>query len=195
MGDPRFNRKKYETPKHPWEADRIKEEWELQKKYGLKNKREIWKAKSILRNFRGQARELQAKLRYGDPQAEKQQKLLFKKLTKLGILNEANATLDAVLSLTVEDILRRRLQTVVYLKGLARTPKQARQFIVHGHIAIGDRKVTIPGYLVRVEEEELIDYYKFSPLADEMHPMRPQVIEGEAGSGNAEETTQEGGEQ
>ena len=179
MGDPRFNRKKYETPKHPWEAERIKEEWELQKKYGLKNKREIWKAKSLLRNFRGQARQLQAKLRYGNPQAEKEQKLLFDKLIRLGILNEANATLDAVLSLTVEDILRRRLQTIVYLKGLARTPKQARQFIVHGHIAIGDRKVTIPSYLVRKEEEDLVDYYKYSPLADEMHPMRPQVIEGQ----------------
>jgi small subunit ribosomal protein S4 len=179
MGDPRFHRKTYETPKHPWEADRIKEEWELQKKYGLKNKREIWKAKSILRNFRAQARQLQAKLRYGDPQAEKQQKLLFDKLIRLGIINEANATLDAVLSLTVEDILRRRLQTIVYLKGLARTPKQARQFIVHGHIAIGERKITIPGYLVRKEEEELVNYYKYSPLANELHPMRPQVIEGE----------------
>ncbi len=179
MGDPRFNRKKYDTPKHPWEADRIKEEWELQKKYGLKNKREIWKAKSLLRNFRGQARQLQAKLRYGNPQAEKEQKLLFDKLIRLGILNEANATLDAVLSLTVEDILRKRLQTIVYLKGLARTPKQARQFIVHGHIAIGERKVTIPSYLVRKEEEDLVDYYKYSPLADEVHPMRPQVIEGQ----------------
>ncbi len=118
-------------------------------------------------------------MRYGDPQAEKQQKQLFDKLIRLGILNEANATLDAVLSLTVEDILRRRLQTIAYLKGLARTPKQARQFIVHGHIAIGERKVTIPGYLVRREEEELVDYYKYSPLANELHPMRPQVIEGE----------------
>jgi len=179
MGDPRFQRKTYETPKHPWEAERIKEEWELQKKYGLKNKREIWKAKSILRNFRAQARQLQARLRYGDPQAEKQQKMLFDKLVRLGILNEANATLDAILSLTVEDILRRRLQTIVYLKGLARTPRQARQFIVHGHIAIGDRKVTIPGYLVRKEEEEVVSYYKYSPLADEMHPMRPQVVEKE----------------
>jgi len=178
MGDPRFHRKTYETPKHPWEADRIKEEWELQKKYGLKNKKEIWKAKSILRNFRSQARQLQAKLRYGDPQAEKQQKQLFDKLVRLGILNEANTTLDAILSLTVEDVLRRRLQTIVYLKGLARTPKQARQFIVHGHIAIGDRRVTIPGYLVRKEEEEMVDYYQYSPLANELHPMRPQVIEG-----------------
>ena len=177
MGDPKFNRKKYETPHHPWEADRIKEEWELRKKYGLKNKREIWKAQSILRNIRAQARNLQARLRYGDPQAEKQEKLLFDKLVRLGILAKENLSLDDVLSLTIDDILRRRFQTIVYLKGFARTPKQARQFIVHGHIAIGDRKVTIPGYLIRKEEEELIDYHKFSPLADELHPMRPQKIE------------------
>ena len=177
MGDPKFNRKKYETPKHPWEADRIKEEWELRRKHGLKNKREIWKAKSILRNFRAQARKLQAKLRYGDKQAEIQQKQLFGKLQRLGILNEENATLDSVLSLSVEDILMRRLQTIVYLKGLARTPKQARQFIVHGHISVGGRRVTIPGYLVRKEEENSIDYHEFSPLANELHPMRPQVVE------------------
>ena len=190
MGDPRFNRKTYETPKHPWEAERIKEEWELKKKYGLKNKREIWKAKSILRNFRAQARELQAKLRYGDQQAERQQKQLFDRLIRLGILSEDNTTLDAVLSLSVEDILRRRLQTIVYLKGLARTPRQARQFIVHGHISVGGRRVTIPGYLVRREEEDQIEYHKYSPLADEMHPMRPQVIE----AGAPEEEVKEGGE-
>ncbi len=177
MGDPRFSRKKYETPKHPWEADRIKEEWDLKKKYGLKNKREIWKAKSILINFRAQARKLQARLRYGDEQAEIQQKQLFGKLQRLGILSEENSTLDSVLSLSIEDVLRRRLQTVVYLKGLARTPKQARQFIIHGHISIGERRITIPGYLVRKEEEDSIDYYKFSPLANELHPMRPQVVE------------------
>ncbi len=193
MGDPRFNRKAYETPKHPWEAERIKEEWELKKKYGLKNKKEIWKAKSILRNFRGQARELQAKLRYGDPQAERQQKQLFDKILRLGILEESNATLDAVLSLGVEDILRRRLQTIVYLKGLARTPKQARQFIVHGHIAINGRRVTIPGYLVRMDEEDGIDYYEHSPLADEMHPMRPQVVESQP-EGQMPQQEAQGGE-
>ena len=52
MGDPKFSRKKYETPSHPWQADRIKEENELIKKYGLKNKKEVWKVKSLLRNFR-----------------------------------------------------------------------------------------------------------------------------------------------
>jgi small subunit ribosomal protein S4 len=192
MGDPRFNRKKYETPKHPWEADRIKEEWELQKKYGLKNKREIWRAKSMLRNFRAQARYLQAKLRYGDQQAERQQKQLFNRLVRTGILNEDGATLDAVLSLNVEDILRRRLQTIVYLKGLARTPRQARQFIVHGHISLNGRRVTVPGYLVRRDEEPEVDYYQYSPLSDDMHPMRPQVI-GASEEAPVEEV-KEGGE-
>ena len=40
MGKPKFSRKKYETPSHPWEEDRIKLENELIKKYGLKNKSE-----------------------------------------------------------------------------------------------------------------------------------------------------------
>jgi len=176
MGDPKFHRKKYETPRHPWEAERIKEEKELMRKYGLKNKREIWKAKSILRSFRAQARSLQARLRYGDKQAEREYKQLMGKLYRLGILPE-DAGIDDVLSLTVEDILNRRLQTIVYMKGLARTPRQARQFVVHGHIAIGERKVTIPGYLVKRDEEELITYSPYSPLSDEDHPMRPTNVE------------------
>ncbi len=175
MGDPKFPRKRYETPRHPWEAERIKEEKELLRKYGLKNKREIWKAKSILRSFRAQARALQARLRYGDKQAEREYKQLMGKLDRLGILPD-NATIDDVLSLNVEDILNRRLQTLVYVKGLARTPKQARQFVVHGHIAIGGRKITIPGYIVRREEEDLISYTPYSPLSEEDHPMRPTNI-------------------
>ncbi len=188
MGDPKFHRKQYETPRHPWEAERIKEEKELMRKYGLKNKREIWKAKSILRSFRAQARSLQARLRYGDKQAEREYKQLMGKLNRLGILPE-DASIDDVLSLTVEDILNRRLQTIVYMKGLARTPRQARQFVVHGHIAIGERKVTIPGYLVKRKEEELITYNPYSPLSDEDHPMRPTNVESSAPQ------LQEGGEE
>jgi len=75
----------------------------------------------------------------------------------------------------VEDILGRRLQTLVYIHGLARTPKQARQLIVHGHIAIDERKVRVPSYLVRKDEEEKISYSYSSPLNDEMHPMRPKI--------------------
>ena len=61
MGDPKFLRRTYDTPKHPWEAARMEEERKLLTKYGLKNKRELWKAQSILRGFRGQARDLQAR--------------------------------------------------------------------------------------------------------------------------------------
>jgi len=46
MGKPKFSRKKYETPSHPWQEDRIKAENELVKKYGLKNKKEVWKART-----------------------------------------------------------------------------------------------------------------------------------------------------
>ena len=171
MGDPKFPRKKYETPSHPWEAERIKRESDLVEKYGLKNKREVWKAETFLRRIREQARKLFA---MGGEEAEKEKEKLLKRLFKLGILPE-NATLDDVLALTVEDILVRRLQTLVYLHGLAKTPKQARQFIVHGHIAINGRKVRVPSYLVKKEEEDKITYSPHSPLNDELHPMRPKV--------------------
>ena len=174
MGDPKFSRKKYETPSHPWQADRIKEENELIKKYGLKNKKEVWKVKSLLRNFRGQARLLFPKLRIGDKQAEKEVKQLIGKLTRFGILQE-NATLDDVLALNMEVILSRRFQTLLYIKGLASTPKQARQLIVHGHAAISRRKVTLPGYLVRKNEESSITYSLNSPLNNEAHPVRPKI--------------------
>mgnify|MGYP000424446651 CR=1 FL=1 len=174
MGDPKFPRKKYETPSHPWEAERIGREKEILHKYGLKNKREIWKAETFLRRIREQARRLLAMA--GEEQAEKEKEKLLKRLAKLGILPE-NASLDDVLALTIEDILARRLQTLVYLHGLAKTPKQARQFIVHGHIAVDGRKVRVPSYLVEKEEEDKISYSYSSPLNDELHPMRPKVEE------------------
>ncbi len=173
MGDPKFSRKKYYTPSHPWEKDRIEREKDLVKKYGLKNKREIWKAQSVLRNFRKQARDLMARIRVHDEQALKEVDQLKKKLFRLGLL-PAEGDLDDILALSIEDILNRRLQTVVYMKGMARTPRQARQFIVHGHIAIGDRVVNTPGRLITKKEEEEIKYSEFSPLSDELHPARPK---------------------
>ena len=173
MGDPKFSRRKYYTPSHPWEKTRIEKEKELIKKYGLKNKREVWKAQSILRNYRMQARELMARTRFGDPQAFKEEELLKKKLVRLGLI-ETDSTLDDILALNIEDILGRRLQTITYLKGLASTPKQARQFVSHGHIRIGDRVVNVPGRLLTKKEEEEVAYSEYSPLANELHPMRPK---------------------
>jgi small subunit ribosomal protein S4 len=174
MGDPKFSRRKYDTPSHPWQGERIQAENELLKKYGLKNKREVWKSQSVLRHFRQRARDLQGKVRYKDPQAEREAKELIDRLIRIGLLNPEQATLDDVLAMNIENVLSRRLQTIAYLKGLSYTPGQARQFIVHGHISIGDRKVTIPGYIVPRDEEELIAYNPRSPIANDLHPARPK---------------------
>ena len=174
MGKPKFSRKKYETPSHPWQEDRIKAENELVKKYGLKNKREVWKARTKLSKFRGQARELLAKVKSEDVQGKKESEQLLVFLNRLNIL-PTNSSLDDVLALDIESILARRLQTLSYLKGFANTPDQSRQLIIHGHIAIGNRRVTIPGYLVTKDEEEQIGYTKDSPLNDAMHPARPKA--------------------
>ena len=173
MGKPKFSRKKYVTPSHPWQEDRIKNENELIKKYGLKNKREVWKAETALRRYRGQTRALLAKIS-SDPQAKKESNQLLVYLTRMNIL-PPNSNLDDVLALENESILSRRLQTLTYLKGLANTPNHARQLICHGHIAISGRKITVPSYMVTKEEENEIVYTRDSVLNDTMHPARPRA--------------------
>jgi len=106
-------------------------------------------------------------------QSKKEIDQLLMHLSRMSIL-PPNSTLDDVLTLDTEAILARRLQTLAYIKGLASTPKQARQLISHGHIAIGENKVTIPGYLVTKEEEGDISYTTNSSLNDTMHPARPR---------------------
>jgi small subunit ribosomal protein S4 len=177
VGDPKFSRRKYETPAHPWEGERIKAENEMLMKYGLKNKRELWRAQSLIRTLREQSRELQARLRTRDPQAEIEMRELLARCSRLALLPPEGSTLNDVLTLGTEEVLQRRFQTILYRKGLAYTPKQARQFIVHGHASIAGRKVTIPGYLVKRAEEDKIEYHVSSPVANELHPMRPKPDE------------------
>jgi len=172
VGDPKKQRKKYETPSHPWLLDRIQRESRIVARYGLKNRREVWKAEGRLRTFRRQARRLLARR---TEQAEREKQQLLNKLYRLGLLPE-NATLDDVLKLTLEDVLKRRLQSVVYYRGLAKSLRQARQFVVHGHIAIGDRRVSIPSYFVTRDEEEQVCYYQGSPLVDTKHPEHSEPV-------------------
>ena len=172
MGDPKFSRAKFERPSHPWEAERIKAENELLKKYGLKNKKELWRSQYVLRRFRQRARELQARVRQKDQQAEKEREQLLRRLGRLGLLPLDGTTLDDVLALDVEAILSRRLQTLTFLKGLAFTPRQARQFIVHGHVSVGGRRVTIPGILVTRTDENVITYDERSVISNDLHPVR-----------------------
>jgi len=161
MGDPRKSKRTWEGPRHPWRREVLVEESKLLGFYGLRNKRELWKAMSSVRYYRHRARALLA----APPEVrEREEKALIGRLIKLGLLKEG-AKLDNVLDLRVEDLLERRLQTVVYRKGLARTIYEARQLIIHGHIAIKGRRVRSPGYLVTVEEEPHVDYYPYSPLA------------------------------
>ena len=147
-------RKKTQRPKRPWDSIRIIEEKELLKEYGLRRKREIRSAEAILRRFRQRARELIA------VKDEEKEKILLEKLVKLGMLTSDKSELDDVLGLSVKNILDRRLQTIVFKKGIAKTPKQARQFIAHAQVMIGDTKVPFPSYLVTVEEEGKIKMRK-----------------------------------
>jgi len=174
MSSQKFPTKKYETPLHPWKESRIKAERELIKKYGLKNHTEVWKARTYLGKNRHHARELLAKVGTPNPQIKKESDQLLTHLTHMGIL-PMGCTLDDVLALEVDTVLNRRLQTLVYLKGFSSTPYQARQLISHGHIAIGEQKVTVPGYMVPKEQESTIQYTMKSPLNELSHPARPKV--------------------
>lgn len=158
---------------HPWNESRIKSERDLIKKYGLKNHKEVWKAKTDLGKHREQARELLAKIGTTNPQVKKESDQLLQHLTRMGILT-TGASLDDVLALEIEAILSRRLQTLVYLKGFSSTPYQARQLICHGHIGVKGKKVTIPSYIVEKDEENQIDYTVRSPLNEISHPARPK---------------------
>ena len=172
MGDPKFLRRLYDTPKHPWEASRMEEERKLLDRYGLKNKRELWKSQSVLRGFRQQARELQARLRAGGPQARRETDQLLGRLARLGVLPVGSPTLDDVLALTTEDLLKRRLQWIAFTRGLAPTVKGARKWIVQGHYSIGDHRVTRPGYLVPYADEARLGFSPTSPLANDDHAVR-----------------------
>ncbi|GAB6102721.1 30S ribosomal protein S4 [Thermococcus atlanticus] len=172
MGDPKRQRKRYETPSHPWIKERLDSERVLMRKYALKNKKELWKHETQLKEFRRRARRL---LAARGRQAEVERQQLLQRLARLGLLPEG-AALDDVLSLTLEDILERRLQTMVFKKGLARTVKQARQLIVHGHIEVAGQVIRSPSYLVLKEEETGITYARNSPFTKESHPER-MVIE------------------
>jgi len=146
-------KKKYEKPLKPWDRTTLEREREFLKNYGLKKKQELWRAEALLKKFRRMARSLIAK------KDEIKEKELINKLIKLGILTEG-AKLDDVLGLTVENFLERRLQTLVFKKGLANSIKHARQLIAHGHVRIEGKKTPYPSYIVSKAEEDKIQVEK-----------------------------------
>ncbi len=168
MGDPRKHRRKYTTPGHPWQKERIDRENKIVDEYGLKNKKEVWRHDSMLKQFKMQTKDLISRT---DKQAEIEKELFIKKLEKLSLLPQ-NSKLEKVLELKLQNLLDRRLQTILVKKGLARTMSQSRQFVVHGHILINGKMVDVPSYLVNLNEENTIEFDLKSSLADPEHPER-----------------------
>jgi small subunit ribosomal protein S4 len=143
-------KKNYVRPKQIFQAERIKEEDALVEIYGLKNKTEIWKAQAKVNYFRGRAKELAKK-------PHEEQEIFFNKLRALGLKIEGTAD---VLDLKVEDILKRRLPTIVVLQKLAHTPKEARQLVSHNKILIDGIAMSSPSYLVSIGEQDKITVKK-----------------------------------
>ncbi len=172
MGDPKHYRKKYETPLHPWNKTAIETERVLVRDFGLKNKQEILIANSFLRRYKIIAKHLIADK---TTQGNKEKSQIIGKLQKYGFLPQ-EAELDQILGLGLKDVLERRLQSQVVRRGLARSMKQARQFITHRHILVGKKEITSPSYLVSKEEESLLSFKIQSALSGEDHPERVKLV-------------------
>ena len=168
MGDPKKLRKKYDTPVHPWNKNVIEEERKLKVEYGLNNKREILIANSFLKKYMNIAKRLIATQ---SSQGEKEKEQVLRKLQDYGLLQQGSE-LGEVLGLDIKDILERRLQSLVYRKSLARSMKQARQFIVHRHVTVNNKEITSPSYLLSLTEEAALGFKTKSALASEEHPER-----------------------
>lgn len=149
MGDPHKARKLFNRPRRIWATDQLNAELYIMGSYGLRNKRELWRAQTEMARIRNQARALLALS--AEARVEKEKRLL-NYLLRIGIVKEG-ATLDDILGLKVEDLLERRLQTIVMKRAGTKSPYQARQVVSHGHVSIGNRKVNIPGYIVKKDEE------------------------------------------
>lgn len=166
MGDPRRIKRSWEGPKNPWRPLDLRDSVKLIGEYGLRNKRELYKAQTVARRYRKQAREI-----LGLPESERAaaERNLVARLYKLGLIKYENATSDSVLSLTARDVLERRLQTVVFRKGLAPTLHAARQFVVHRHITVDGKIVDVPSYFVNLDQESKIAIRSGSPLLKLRH--------------------------
>lgn len=169
MGLPVKHRKNFVSHKKRWDKQTIVDEAALVKDYALKNKKEIRRIELSISKYKKIAKELN---RDEDTKNSLQAKNFIEKLKLKGILNASAQSLDEVLDINIRDVLERRLSNVVYKMKLARTPKQARQFVVHRHVLVDGNVITAPSYLVSVPEEAKVEFREFSALSDENHPER-----------------------
>jgi len=189
MGDPKYPRKVWRKPKRPLNYELKMEELQTLGTFGLRTKRELWKAHTELSRVRQQARSL---LALTQKVRDEKEPILLKSLSKIGLISN-DATLDDVLNLKPTDLLARRLQTIVSNKLGFKTPYQARQAVIHGHIMVGDRKVDIPSYTVTVAEEDSVHFTPGSKIPEilEKTKAKEPKIEAPAEATPAEATPAE----
>ena len=167
MGDIKKIRKKYSKPSHPWRIERITEQNQIIKEFGIPKKTELWKVIAKLESFKNQAKGLSAR---SDSQANIERENLVKKLKSLNLIE--NETLEAILGINIKNNLDRRLQTVTFKKGYAKTMKQARQMIIHRHVLISGKINNSPSAIIRLSEESSIEISPKSPFYDTNHAER-----------------------
>ena len=187
MGDPKYPRKVWRKPKRPLNYELKMDELQTLGTFGLRTKRELWKAHTELSRVRQQARSLLALTQ--EARAEKEP-ILLKSLSRIGLVSE-NASLDDVLNLKPTDLLARRLQTIVSTKLGFKTPYQARQAVIHGHIMVGDRKVDIPSYTVTVAEEDSVKFSPESKIPEMLEKTKAEAPKVEAPAEGEEATPAE----
>jgi small subunit ribosomal protein S4 len=187
MGDPKNPRKAWRKPKRPLNYELKMAELKTLGTFGLRTKKELWKAHTKLSSVRHQARSL---LALQQDIREEKEPILMKSLTRVGLVS-SNATLDDVLNLEVEDLLTRRLQTMVHKKFGFQTPYQARQAVVHGHIMIGDRVINIPSYTVTTAEEDSIHFTPESKFPEILEKSTKDQVKS---SPKVEDTSESSGE-
>ncbi len=189
MGDPKYPRKVWRKPKRPLNYELKMDELQTLGTFGLRTKRELWKAHTELSRVRQQARSL---LALTQKVRDEKEPILLKSLARIGLI-PSDATLDDVLNLKPTDLLARRLQTIVSNKLGFKTPYQARQAVIHGHIMVGDRKIDIPSYTVTVEEEDSVHFTPKSKIPEmlEKNKIKEPKVEAKA---EGEEAKAEGEE-
>ena len=185
MGDPKTPRRVWNKPKRPLNYDLMMDELKTLGTFGLKTKRELWKTQTELSRVRFQARSI---LALRQEERERKEPILIQSLSKIGLIDQ-NSTLDDVLNLQVTDLLSRRLQTIAQRRLYFKTPYQARQAIVHGHVMIGDFVVTIPSYIVKTEEDTKIHLISESRFNETLS--KPESDLGSPETENLEDDTNE----
>ena len=98
-----------------------------------------------------------------DPKRLFEAPALMRRMSRYGLLDETELELDAVLQMTTQKLLERRLQTKVFKQGLAKSIHHARVLIKQRHIRVGKQVVNVPSFMVRVDSEKHIDFAITSP--------------------------------